>query len=641
MNQISLAPKPAVPGLMVGMGLFLLVLGGWLVWDLGRIRDEILADQTELALQRSQVIGQTLAKTLLAADYVLRDAAGHTQPSDLAYPLPDPQRQRDLSAMLLERAQTVPGMFNLAVFDRQCVIVNSGRNLNVGYRSHASVCQARQAQADDKPHFQYLPATQSASGRPVLVASRNIRAADGVFLGGVLAVIELTYLQQWLDTLDVSRDDNLTLLDTDGVLLARNPSLPDKLGQRIQDPVFQPIFGQPAASAVRLAESPLDGRSRIFALSRIDPFPIWVVVGRDKAHALADWQRHMVQLGAGYLGLLALGWALAHSHLAGLRQRAQLVASRRLTLAVLNALPHQVAVLDAQGCILEVNQAWIDFSTSNSPHPPYSADRTHVGVNYLEVCRAPEVGAAQDLIEASQAYVGILNVLQGKQALFTLEYPCHSPTEQRWFAMAVTPLPEVGGAVVVHTNITERRLAEDQVRNLAHHDSLTGLPNRRLLEDRLVRAVHECRRQHQHAAVLMIDLDRFKPLNDQHGHAAGDQLLIEVGRRLRLCLRALDTASRLGGDEFVVVLNGLDAQPDQARLQAHAVAEKIRNSLAQPYPLWLNGSTPSAALNYTCSASLGLVLLDGTETDAAVLLQRADEPLYRAKSAGRNNVQVG
>jgi diguanylate cyclase (GGDEF)-like protein len=627
---------------MLGLGLFLLALGGWLAWDLSRIRDGILTDQTELALQRSQVIGQTLAKTLLAADYVLRDALGRTQPRDLVYPHPDPARQREISDMLREKAQTVPGMFNLTVFDRQCVIVANARSINLGYRSQVSVCQERQAQADNKPHFQYLPGTQSASGRPVLVASRNIRSADGVFLGGVLAVIELIYLQQWLDTLDVNHHDSLTLLDTEGVLLARKPSLPDKLGQPVQHTAFQPIFGQTSASAVRLSESPLDGWARIFALNRIDPFPIWVVVGLDQAHAhaLEDWRRHLWQLVAGYLGLLALSWALARGHLAGLRQREQLVASRRLTLAVLNALPHQIAVLDAQGRIVEVNQAWTDFSINNSPHPNQSADHTDVGTNYLEICHATEPGNAQDLVEAKQAHAGILSVLQGKQALFTLEYPCHSPTEQRWFFMAVTPLPEAGGAVVVHANITARRLAEDQVRDLAHHDSLTGLPNRRLLEDRLIRVVLECLRQRQHAAILMIDLDRFKPLNDQHGHAAGDQLLIEVGRRLRLGLRAVDTAARLGGDEFVVILSGLDAQAQQARAQALAVAEKIRAALAEPYPLWLPSGPAPEALTYTCSASLGLVLLDGTEADTAVLLQRADESLYRAKSAGRNSVQV-
>ena len=640
MTQPGLLPKPAVPGLMLGLVVFFLALGGWLAWDLSRIRDGILADQTALAVQRSQVIGQTLAKTLLAADYVLRDAVGHMQPRDLAYPHPDPSRQREISDMLREKAQTVPGMFNLTVFDRHCVIVANGRNINLGYRSQASVCQARQAQTDDKPYFQYLPGTHSASARPVLVASRNIRSGDGVFLGGALVVIELAYLQQWLDTLDVSHHDSLTLLDTEGVLLARKPNLPDKLGQPVQHTVLQPVFRQAAASAVQLFESPLDGRTRIFALSRIDPFPIWVVVGLDQTHALEGWWRHLWQLLAGYLGMLALGWALARGHLAGLRQQAQLLASRRLTLAVLNALPHQIAVLDAQGRIVEVNQSWTDFSVNNSAHPPQSARHTEVGTNYLEICRAPEPDNAQDLDEASQAHAGILSVLQGKQALFTLEYPCHSPTEQRWFFMAVAPLPEAGGAVVVHTNITERRLAEDMVRDLAHHDSLTGLPNRRLLEDRLVRAALECQRQGQHAAVLMIDLDRFKPLNDQHGHAAGDLLLIEVGRRLRLGLRAVDTAARLGGDEFVVILNGLGAQAEPARAKALAVAEKIRTALAEPYLLRLPSGTLPELLTYTCSASLGLVLLDGSQTDTVVLLQRADQSLYRAKSAGRNTVQV-
>jgi diguanylate cyclase (GGDEF)-like protein len=625
-------------GLMLGVGVFLLLLGVGLVWDLNDSHQRILDDQSALALQRSQVIGQTLAQTLLAADYVLQDAMGHLEPQDLAYPHPGPARHAKLTELLRRKAQSVPGLYNLTVFDRHCVFVANGRGINLGWRSQPEVCQARQGITDARLNIQYLPVQQSASGRAVLVASRNLRSSSGEFLGGMLAVIELDHLQSWLEAFDVSTHDNLTLLDTHGVLLARKPGLHERLGLRIQDPTFAPIFGQSAATAVRVAASPLDGRTRVFALSRVNPFPIWVAVGLDQVRAMADWEQRLWQMGAGYLGLLVLSAALAHAYLRGKAQQAQLAASRRVAQAVLQAVPNQIAVLDARGRIVEVNQAWDDFSRSNSPNPGQLAARTDVGTDYLDVCRTPTDVNPGDEAEAAQAYNGILAVLSGHQPSFTMEYPCHSPTEQRWFSMTVTPLADGSGAVVMHTNITQRRLAEDQARDLAYHDSLTGLPNRRLLADRLTRTLLECRRQGLHAAVLMIDLDRFKPLNDQHGHAAGDALLIKVAQRLLQNLRAVDTAVRLGGDEFVVILGGLDANAANARTQALAVADKIRLALAEPYTLTLSPDKAHATLHYACSASLGLTLQDGSETNADSVLQRTDLALYQAKSSGRNTV---
>ena len=119
---------------------------------------------------------------------------------------------------------------------------------------------------------------------------------------------------------------------------------------------------------------------------------------------------------------------------------------------------------------------------------------------------------------------------------------------------------------------------QDRVRELAFHDPLTGLPNRRLLGDRLGLAMAQSKRSGTYGAVLFLDLDNFKPLNDLHGHDAGDQLLIEVARRLHGCVREIDTVARFGGDEFVVILGALDATPDESLALARNVAEKIAST---------------------------------------------------------------
>ena len=177
----------------------------------------------------------------------------------------------------------------------------------------------------------------------------------------------------------------------------------------------------------------------------------------------------------------------------------------------------------------------------------------------------------------------------------------------------------------------------EQIRGMAYHDSLTKLPNRPLLLDRLQMALAACRRSGDHGALMMVDLDNFKPLNDTHGHAAGDLLLVEVARRLQGCVRHTDTVARLGGDEFIVLLSGLTGGAESARREASAVADKILAALALPYRLQDHG-TGSAPIEHRCSASIGLTIFTGNEVDESALIRRADTAMYSAKQTGRHRV---
>ena len=179
--------------------------------------------------------------------------------------------------------------------------------------------------------------------------------------------------------------------------------------------------------------------------------------------------------------------------------------------------------------------------------------------------------------------------------------------------------------------ITQRKRLEEQVNLLAFHDTLTRLPNRRLLEDRLTQAMSASHRSNHYGALLFLDLDNFKPLNDLHGHGVGDLLLIEVASRLKSCVREADTAARFGGDEFVVLLCDLSTDAHAATDQAASIAEKIRQSLSMPY--WLSGS-----IEHRCTASIGVALFKGREVDEKALIDAADDAMYQAKQQGRNRV---
>ena len=180
----------------------------------------------------------------------------------------------------------------------------------------------------------------------------------------------------------------------------------------------------------------------------------------------------------------------------------------------------------------------------------------------------------------------------------------------------------------VARDITAQKANEATIKSLALYDPLTQLPNRGLLKERLKDAVAACRRGQNYAALLYIDLDNFKSLNDTKGHQAGDLLLCEVGTRLKHCVREVDTVARMGGDEFAVVIGALSEHPSQAAMQAKAVGQKILAALNEEYDL--------NDYHYRCTPSMGAALISGNDSDLDVLVKRADFAMYMAKADGRN-----
>ena len=300
------------------------------------------------------------------------------------------------------------------------------------------------------------------------------------------------------------------------------------------------------------------------------------------------------------------------------------------TLSVLDATHQHIAVVDAAGLIVAVNRPWLAFARR---HGVLGPDEDPVGRPYLPLCRA--CGLPVDA--ATQA--GLAEVLAGSDRSFELEHPCPRRSlggtpegAERWFLMRASSLAGGrGGAVVTHEDISARRHAEQQIRNLAFIDPLTGLPNRRMLFDRLQQACATSARHGQHGALFFIDLDHFKLVNDTLGHDHGDLLLQQVARRLQGCVRGEDTVARIGGDEFVVMTVGLDGAEKTAATQAAVVGEKILAAVGQPMQL---GEHP-----HTVTPSIGVSLFRGREHTQEALIKRADVAMYQAKAAGRGTVR--
>ncbi|NPU93132.1 MAG: EAL domain-containing protein [Gammaproteobacteria bacterium] len=271
-------------------------------------------------------------------------------------------------------------------------------------------------------------------------------------------------------------------------------------------------------------------------------------------------------------------------------------------------------LLDLEGRILNVNSAYVRRSG-------YSRDQLlTMRVSDLEALHAPAVIAANIRRLATEGAIQFESMHRASDGSLW-------PVEIK----AVMLAGEDGRFFAFMRDLSERKRAEEEIINLGFYDPLTSLPNRRLLLERLRHAMVSSSRNQQYCAVLFIDLDHFKVINDTVGHETGDLLLKEVARRLRELVREEDTIARLGGDEFVAVLEELDADIRSAMARAGLVADKLLHAFALPY--LLNGE------EFICTASIGIVIFRDQESSIEDILKHSDLAMYGAKKSGRNVVR--
>jgi len=243
---------------------------------------------------------------------------------------------------------------------------------------------------------------------------------------------------------------------------------------------------------------------------------------------------------------------------------------------------------------------------------------------------AQEIGIWADAADRQK----LLEELHQNMSCRNLEIPYRTKAGAlRWGLLSVSKidLDGVPSILSVTRDITEAKAAQDEIRNLAFYDPLTGLPNRRLFHDKLRQTLSVSSGMARKRALLFIDLDNFKNLNDTLGHQTGDLLLREVASRLRSCVRATDTVARLGGDEFLIMLEELSQTPEGAKSQVEVVTEKVLASIEQPYTL--------EGRECCSSASIGITIFGDSRETPNEVMQQADIAMYNAKAAGRNTVR--
>lgn len=308
---------------------------------------------------------------------------------------------------------------------------------------------------------------------------------------------------------------------------------------------------------------------------------------------------------------------------------AQIKAEQQLRLAasVFDHAREGVTITDAQGTILDVNAAFTRITGYSRAEALGQNPRILKSGRHTEAFYA---ALWSDLLAQGYWSGEIWNRRKNGEV-----YP-----EKMTVSRVCDDAGRVQHFVALFSDVSESKRLEEQVHRLAFYDPLTRLPNRRLLDDRLQQSMVASKRSGFYVALMMLDLDNFKPLNDTHGHLVGDLLLVEVARRLSECLREIDTVARFGGDEFVVLLNDLHTEREVSAAQAGQVAEKIRLSLQEMYQLEVQHPGQAATqVQHHCSVSIGMVIFIDHEADPSDILKWADLAMYQAKQAGRNCVQ--
>jgi diguanylate cyclase (GGDEF)-like protein/PAS domain S-box-containing protein len=393
------------------------------------------------------------------------------------------------------------------------------------------------------------------------------------------------------------------ILDLDGTLRDANRSSLELIGNPApEDVIGKPFWNTPWWSHDPALQERLRQAFAEVASGRPSRFEA-THPAADGTLRHVDFQLHPILDEAGKLALaLAEGGDITDRH--------RVEEQRRLALRVYQSSHDGIMITDTEGIILDVNQAFCDLTG-------YARDEA--------------IGASSRMLRSGHHDKDFF-----KQIFDTIAREDHWLGEiwNRTKAGAISvvlmtisavrdSIGELTHYVGVFTDITQRKESEQRLEHLAHHDALTDLPNRSLFRDRLHQAIKNSRRDNQALALLFIDLDRFKEVNDTLGHIAGDQLLVEAARRITACMRNSDTVARLGGDEFTVLLQGVEDRDSAA-----GIARDVLETLAAPFVLDQEV--------VSISASIGIALCPEDADDPDTLTNAADQAMYDAKGMGRN-----
>jgi diguanylate cyclase (GGDEF)-like protein/PAS domain S-box-containing protein len=525
-----------------------------------------------------------------------------------------------LQALLRKYSNTLPQVLIISLVDASGLIVARGADgpasVNVG----------------DREYFRYhiVPGNTGLfisrsfrsrfSPQSEFTLSRSVDNADGSMNMMLVAGMPVSYFETFYHSLNIAREARMLLLRSDGALLADSARQAERITGNIVNAPLLAHYRQAPSGSFETDADPFGGSAgapSVVGYTGSADHSILAAVALSRAEVLAPWRKRVEQ--SGVVGLFAIGllltliallWRRLSELLQGQADLEEKNASLALAAQVFEASLHAIAILSAKGTILRVNQA---FSTITG----YAANEVAGRNVALFDANFPQAGLRATIMR-SLAAGGAWN---GEVSLLT------RAGDELTVRQSASLVRDADGAVrsvvAILQDITEQKVSERKLHQLAHFDMLTNLPNRRTFSDRIQHEIDGALRRGTMLAVVFIDVDRFKAINDSLGHAIGDLVLQEVAARLSGCLRRSDTVARIGGDEFVVLLEG------NSKIASY---EKLAAKLAAA----LKPAIDVSGAEIYVAASMGISVFPKDGADSETLLRNADTAMYRAKTAGRN-----
>ncbi|NYT71093.1 EAL domain-containing protein [Halomonas sp. QX-2] len=601
--------------------LVMMVLFGWLLSE--QYRQEIEAAESRITA-RANVVAEWAKGVFAQSGQALFGLAEMLTLQGM----PDSDNAQALQRSLENLTLYVPMVDEIAVLSAEGRVLASGRSSR---RAGADISDTTFFNAFKQPGQEELitPLYWSSSDqRYYLYHGRRLETSSGEFAGVVISSIVPEVFADALEQMSVYDGESIALVDPGLKFIARYPppERPFSIGSQIESPETAEWLTRGESTWSINIDSPIDGRTRLFRMLRVGEYPMLAVVGVDLDELLSAWRQRALILTLVIAVIALLGaWgarhylnriALSHQLRQRIEEREQARAEAQIAAAAFQT--HLgILITDPQGIILKVNETFSRIT----------------GYSEAEI-----VGNNPRMFSSGLQNAAFYRRLW-KRVIKTGNWEGEIWNQRKngelfpeW--LTISAVYSVEGTlthyVATMSDISERKAAEQEIHQLAFYDTLTGLANRRLFMDRIGNALKELQRHQRCGALLFIDIDNFKQINDTLGHYAGDQVLQSVARRMGQMLRDTDTLARLGSDEFAVLIEGVDSNYAQTTRLAERIAHKLLATLNEPITL--------AEESITVTGSIGIAIMVSNEYGVDDYLQQVDMALFQAKNNGRHGV---
>ena len=571
-------------------------------------REEIVAEAEKETANLASSLTQHAELTFRVAEALLIGAAERLEHDGL-----DPQHRKRMETWFVEEARHSPQFIGFSVIDRDGTMVVSslGHAAMPGY-SDREYFLYHQLHADREVRIG-APTLGRVNKQWMIPLTLRFDRADGSFGGIVVAAIDPQYFQNFYDRLQIGNNGAVLLASLNGKLLVRRPFVESNIGRDLSRAgIFLQLQQAPAGTAE--ITSATDGVRRINSYERGKTYPIVIAVAKDKDEVLAPWRENLMRRLGETVAMIVLIALLGTLAWRSTRTLAAKAVKLRDAIARFDAAINSMS----QGlCLYDSDQRIIIANTQYAEIYGLSPDQISPGTLLDDIFRyREEKGTGFERTD------DLMNATLGDDLSEVKEL-----NDGRVISVFRHILQD-GGLLSIHEDITARAHNEKQIAYLAEHDQLTGLANRHHFSKFLAEISENSKRKSDKFAVFMLDLDRFKAVNDTLGHAAGDLLLTTIAGRLKACTRETDLVARLGGDEFAIVQN----IEDHGHEAAIALALRIVEAVAEPIDL--NGTMAGVG------TSIGIAICPEHGRLPDDLMKKADLALYATKAAGRNDFRI-